>query len=120
MTAVEVVNAELWVYGETKRGRRACPACGRWAESKGRPTVLVRDVEIAGRATVLVSRERRLRCIDADCEAKTWTERIEGITPRAVLTDRAKTEIARRVGQDAAAVSSVAAAFGVSWRTGRG
>jgi hypothetical protein len=35
--------------------------------------------------------------------------------PPAVLTDRAKREIARQVGQDASAVSTVANAFGVSW-----
>ena len=91
--------------------------CGTWAESKGRPTVLLRDLEISGRPTVLVWRKRRFRCVEADCDAKSWTEQIQGIAPRAVLTDRAKTEIARRVGQDAAAVSSVARAFEVSWWT---
>jgi hypothetical protein len=65
----------------------------------------------------LVWRKRRWRCHDADCETKTWTEQVDAIAPRAVLTDRAKAEIARRVGADAQAVSRVAAAFGVSWDT---
>lgn len=113
----EVVDGELWVHVETKAGRRACPACGCWAESKGRDTVLVRDLEISGRPTVLVWRKRRFRCVDADCEARSWTEQVEGIASRAVLTGRARTEIARRVGAEAAAVSTVAKAFGVSWWT---
>jgi transposase len=117
VSTVEVVDGELWVYVETGPGRRVCPACGTWAESKGRPTVLVRDLEIAGRATILVWRKRRFRCVDSDCDAASWTEQIEGIAPRAVLTDRARREIARRVGAEAAAVATVAKAFGVSWWT---
>jgi transposase len=117
VTTVDEVDGELWVHVETAPGRRACPACGTWAESKGRPTVLLRDLEISGRPTILVWRKRRLRCMDAHCDVKSWTEQIEGITPRAVLTDRAKTEIARRVGAEAAAVATVAKAFGVSWWT---
>jgi transposase len=111
------VDGEVWVHVETKPGRRACAVCGGWAESKERPTVLLRDLEIAGRPTVLVWRKRRLSCVDPDCEMKSWTEQVAGIAPRAVLTDRAKREIARRVGQDASAVSTVANAFGVSWAT---
>jgi transposase len=52
--------------------------------------------------------------VDPDCDAPSWTEQMEGIAPRAVLTDRARREIARRVGQEAAAASSVATALGVS------
>jgi transposase len=117
VSTVDEVDGELWVYVETEPGRRSCPACGTWAESKGRPTVLVRDLEMAGRPTILVWRKRRFQCVDADCEARSWTEQIEGIAPRAVLTDRARSEIARRVGAEAAAVATVAKAFGVSWWT---
>jgi hypothetical protein len=83
VSTVEVVEGELWVYVETEPGRRVCPACGTWAESKGRPTVLVRDLEIAGRSTILVWRKRRFRCVDPDCDAPSWTEQIEGIAPRS-------------------------------------
>ena len=117
MSTVEVVDGELWVYVETGPGRRVRPGCGTWAESQGRPTVLVRDLEIAGRPTILVWRKRRFRCVDPDCDAPSWTEQIEGIAPRALLTDRARAEIARRVGAGAAAVATVAKAFGVSWWT---
>lgn len=111
------VDGEVWVHVETRPGRRACAMCGSWAEAKDRDTVLVRDLEISGRPTVLVWRKRRLRCVDPDCEVKSWTEQIEGIAPKAVLTDRAKAEIARRIGQEAQPVSTVAKAFGVSWWT---
>jgi zinc-finger of transposase IS204/IS1001/IS1096/IS1165 len=59
VSTVEIMDGELWVFVETEPGRRACPTCGTWAESKGRPTVLVRDLEIAGRPTILVWRKRR-------------------------------------------------------------
>jgi hypothetical protein len=39
------------------------------------------------------------------------------IAPRASLTERARAEICRRVGQDAASVAAVAREFGIGWRT---
>jgi transposase len=115
---VKVLDEDgLWLLVETRPGLVACRSCGVRAESKGRSTVLVRDLEIAGRASVLVWRKRRWRCVDPDCEAKTWTEQIDTVVPRAGLTERAKAEIARRVGADAQAVSRVAAAFGIGWDT---
>ncbi|MDQ6949453.1 MAG: ISL3 family transposase [Actinomycetota bacterium] len=59
-----VETDDLWVLVETRPGVVACSACGVRAESKGRPVVLVRDLEIAGRATVLVWRKRRWVCWD--------------------------------------------------------
>lgn len=60
-----------------------------------------------------------LSCPDPDCEAKTWSERCEGIAPRAVLTDRARREVCRLVGKDGRSVA-VARDFGVSWDTAMG
>ena len=37
--------------------------------------------------------------------------------PRASLTERARVEASRRVGQDSHSVAQVAAAFGVAWAT---
>jgi transposase len=48
---------------------------------------------------------------------RTWTERVAGITPRAVLTQRARAEACRRVGKDAHAVAAVARDLGVGWAT---
>lgn len=117
---VEEHDGELLVAVETKPRPVGCPVCGVRAESKGRRTTLVRDLEIAGRPTVLVWRKRRFSCKDPDCPNKTWSEEIEGIAPRAALTDRARKEIARRIGEDARSVASVARDFGVGWWTAWG
>jgi transposase-like protein len=42
------------------------------------------------------------------------------IAPRASLTERARVEICRRVGQDGASVAAIAREFGVGWRTAMG
>jgi transposase len=47
----------------------------------------------------------------------TWTESSEVIRPRASLTERARVEACRRVGQDAHSVAQVAAEFRVAWAT---
>jgi transposase len=47
----------------------------------------------------------------------TWTETSPAIAPRASLTERARAEACRRVGQDGHSVAQVATAFGVSWST---
>jgi transposase len=39
------------------------------------------------------------------------------IAPRASLTERARAEICRRVGEDGASVAAVAREFGIGWRT---
>jgi transposase len=48
---------------------------------------------------------------------RTWTERVTGIAPRAVLTQRARAEACRRVGKDAHAVAAMARDLGVGWAT---
>lgn len=114
------VGGELHVLVETKPGPVGCRRCGTLAESKGRRNSCIRDLEVSGRPTVLFWKKRRWRCKDPDCEAKTWTEEIGGIAPRAVLTRRARTEIARRIGEDADPVAQVARNYGVSWDTAWG
>ena len=61
--------------------------------------------------------KRRWRCTDADRDAKIWTERSEHVDAQAVLTRRAGAEACRQVGQEARAVSKVAAELGVCWWT---
>ena len=48
---------------------------------------------------------------------KTWTEKIAGIAPRQLLTQRAGAEATRQVGQLCRSVRSVAAEYGVGWDT---
>jgi transposase len=55
--------------------------------------------------------------VDPDCDAKTWTEHSAHVDAQAVLTRRAGAEACRQVGEEARAVSVVAAEFGVCWWT---
>jgi transposase len=79
--------------------------------------VRVRDLPIGGRPVVLAWRKRVWRCVEPACAARTWTERVVGVRPRAVLTERARAEACRRVGKDAHAVAAVARDLGVGWAT---
>jgi hypothetical protein len=65
----------------------------------------------------LVWVKRVWRCPHSACAKRTWTETSPVIAPRASLTERARAEICRRVGQDAASVAAVAREFGIGWRT---
>jgi len=47
----------------------------------------------------------------------TFSERTEAIRPKGVLTERARAEACRRVGQDAVSVAQVATDLGVGWPT---
>lgn len=115
--AQELIDGEWWLYVETTADRAACPECACWASGHGRRRVAVRDLPIAGRPAVLCWAKRIWRCGDADCEKGTWSETAEAIGPRAVLTERARKEICRRVGEDGDSVAEVARVFGVGWHT---
>ena len=58
-----------------------------------------------------------LALCDGDCKAKTWTEHSRHVDAQAVLTRRAGAEACRQVGEEARAVSRVAAELGVCWWT---
>jgi transposase len=108
---------EVWVLIETPPAPTACSGCGSRAESKGRRRTKVRDLEAGGRPVVLVWDKRRWRCPDPDCDVRTWTEQAEAIAPRAVLTERARFEIFRRIGEEGRSTAEVARAFGIAWAT---
>jgi transposase len=111
----QLVAGEWVIYVETDATSAGCAACGVVAVAHGRRRVVVRDLPVAGRPVVLLWSKRIWRCADADCETKTWTETSEAIAPRAVLTERARAEICRRVGAEEDSVAAVAREFGVSW-----
>jgi transposase len=94
-----------------------CVGCGVRATPHGRRLVRVRDLPIGGRPVVLWWRKRIWPCREPACRVRTWTERVAGIAPRAVLTQRARAEACRRVGKDAHAVAAVARDLGVGWAT---
>jgi transposase len=77
--------------------------------------VVVRDLPLADRPVVLVWAKRIWRCPESSCPAGTWSEESDQIAPRAVLTERARAEIARRVGPGEHSVARAARDFGVSW-----
>ena len=113
-------DGEVWVLVETPPTPTGCPGCGTRAQSKGRRRTKVRDLDCGGRPVVLVWAKRRWRCPDPDCEVATWTERVEAIASRAVLTERARYEVFRLIGEEARSTAEVARSFGVAWGTAWG
>jgi transposase len=108
-------SGEWWLAVETREDRAWCQCCGVRAVGHGRRRVVVRDLPIADRAVVVVWDKRLWRCPEQGCTARTWSEESEEIAPRAVLTERARAEIARRVGPAQHSVAQAARDFGVSW-----
>ena len=91
--------------------RHAC------AEPHERKPVEIRDLPCFGRPVRLVSRNRRWRCVDSDCDAKTWADTPEHVSAWVPLTGRAGAEACRQVDENARPVSEVAEEFGVCWWT---
>jgi transposase len=116
LDAVEL-DGELHMTVETTGSRAACPQCGVFARSKGRKTVQVRDMPAGGRPVRLWWRKRRWYCPDGDCENKTWSEQVEAIRARAVLSERAGRDICVRVGRDGASVAEMAREYLIAWST---
>lgn len=107
----------LLMLVETTASVVGCSGCGVRARSKGRRRVRVRDLPVGGRPAVLVWSKRVWRCAEAACGIGSWSETSPVIRSRAVLSERARREAARRVGQDGASVAAVARSLGVGWST---
>jgi transposase len=110
-------DGEWWLAVETPAGVRWCHGCGSRAVGHGRSRCQVRDLPIAGTPTVLVFARRRLRCAEPLCAVSTWTERIDAIAPRAVLSERARQRLARMVNVEGFSIAAAAVEFGVGWHT---
>ncbi len=110
-------TVELVVLIESVHDVVGCSSCGVRAEAHERMDVEVRDLACFGRPVRLVWRKRRWRCVEPDCEAKTWTEDCDTVSSRQVLTRRAGIEACRQVGMNARPVASLARELGVSWWT---
>lgn len=54
---------------------------------------------------------------DPDWDVRTWSEQTESIPPRTLLTERARYEAFRRLGEEARSTAEVANAFSVAWDT---
>jgi transposase len=109
-----LTDGEWWLSVETAAAL-GCPDCGVRATGHGRPKVQVRDLPIGGVPVRLVWSKRRGKCLDPDCERKTFTEQSPQI--EGSLTHRARAEICRRVGEDGRTVAELAREFGVGWWT---
>jgi len=112
-----LVGGEIELTVETTIDQSWCRLCGVRALSKGRSTVMVRDIDAFGRRVQLRWRKRRWRCAEQLCAVKTWTETTDAIAARAVLTQRARVQACRRVGRDGHSVAAVARDLGVGWHT---
>jgi transposase len=117
LVSAELVGGEWQLVVQTTATVVGCAGCGVRATPHGRRAVRVRDLPIGGRPVVLWWRKRLWRCREPACKVRTWTERVAAIRPRAMLTERARTEACRRVGKDAHAVAAVARDLGVGWQT---
>jgi transposase len=110
---LDEASGEWWLVVETVEHRAWCETCGVRAIGHSRRRVVVRDLPLTDRPVVLVWAKRLWRCAESACVARTWSEEGGEIAPRAVLTERARAEICRRVGPGEQSVA--ARAFGVSW-----
>jgi transposase len=112
---LDEASSEWWLAVETLEDRAWCETCAVRAVGHGRRRVVVRDLPMAGRPVRLVWAKRLWRCAEATCPTRTWSEDVDEIGPRAVLTERARAEICRRVGPAQHSVAQAARDFGVSW-----
>jgi transposase len=117
LLAVSRQDGELEQAVETAVSEEFCRGCGVQARLHDRRPTYVRDLPSAGRPVTLVWVKRVWRCVELRCPVVTWSEKSPAIRPRASLTERARVEVCRRVGQDGHSVAQVAAAFGVAWGT---
>ena len=118
--AVSDYDGEVEQAIETTADLVGCPDCGAVAQLHGRRPCWVRDLPAGGRPVTLVWIKRVWRCLHLECPRRTWTETSPWITSRASLTERARAEICRRVGEDGHCVAAVAREFGIGWHTAMG
>jgi hypothetical protein len=100
LLAVSELGGEVEQAIETTEPVVGCPRCGVLARLHDRRPVRVRDLPAAGRAVTLIWVKRVWRCVEPGCAVQTWTERSDAIRPRSSLSERARREACRRVGQD--------------------
>lgn len=117
LLSVSERDGELEQAVETTAVETFCPDCGVQASLHDRRPSWVRDLSAGGRPVTLVWVKRVWRCHEPACPKATWTETAAAITARASLTERARAEACRRVGQDGRSVAAVAREFGCSWAT---
>src|SRR5664280_1354329 len=73
-------DGELFLSVETTADVVGCPACGVRAVGHGRSVTQVRDLPAGGRPVRLVWKKRKWICRDADCAAKSFTEKSDPVS----------------------------------------
>ncbi len=117
LLAVSDAYGELEQAVETTATTAWCTGCGVRAVPHGRRQVRVRDLPSAGRAVTLLWLKRLWRCAEPACDRRTWSETSEHLRARSVLSERARREACRLVGEDGLDVAAVATTLGVGWGT---
>jgi transposase len=117
LLGVSTAFGELEQVIETTKAQAWCQGCGVAATAHGRRRTTVRDLPSAGRPVTLVWLKRLWRCAEPACAVRTWSETSPHLRPRSSLTERARREACRLVGEDQQDVASVAVMLGVSWAT---
>jgi transposase len=100
---LEVVetDAEVVITVETTADVVGVLALWRARRGQGQDDHRHRDLGCFGRPARLRWIKRRWRCVEPDCDARTWTERSTHVDTQAVLTRRAGAEACRQVGEEA-------------------
>ncbi len=117
LLAVSQAYGELEQAVETTASAAWCQGCGVGAQPHGRRPVRVRDLPSAGRPVTLLWLKRLWRCAEPACTVRTWSEGSEQLRARSSLTERARREACRLVGEDGLDVAAVAMTLGVGWHT---
>ncbi len=117
LLGVSDADGELEQVIETTADSAWCRGCGVRARPHGRRLTVVRDLPSAGRPVLLLWLKRLWRCPELACEVVTWSETSEALRPRACLSERARREACRLVGEDGMDVAAVALGLGVGWAT---
>ena len=117
LLAVSSAFGELEQAVESTARSAWCKGCGVAAQPHGRRLVRVRDRPCSGRPVTLLWRKRLWRCAEPACPSRTWSETSQHVRGRASLTERARREACRLVGEDGLDVAAVATTLGVGWHT---
>jgi transposase len=111
---------EVWAVTDHP-GAGSCPACG--AESSRVHDLVVtrpRDVRRGDDPVDLRWVKRRLKCGNADCPRRTFTERIPAVPPGCRVTPRLREQVASEVADRGIPPAEAARHAGVSWPVAHG
>lgn len=106
LLAVSEQDGELEQAVETTARTAWCEGFAVQARPHGRRHVRVRDLPSAGQPVTLLWLKRLWRCAEPLCSRTTWSETSAHLAPRASLTERARQEPCRLVGDDELDVAS--------------